>query len=154
MSSSNRSYVSWKHTKILGVFYGKGKGPHKNPYANPCSENLKHLPAHLLPETDLKKQFSENTFSQREIPMEFFGSRDHSHQIRVKIPCRTHISKPPQELYVAKIEKTNFQPKDSIGIFSLRKCLLIKLFSKSVSCKRCAGRCFKFSEEGFAYGFL
>ena len=44
-------------------FFSKGNGPHKNPYANPSSENLKHRPAHMLPETDSEKQFYEKTCS-------------------------------------------------------------------------------------------
>ena len=69
MFASNRScllptdHISHGDTgKSSEVFYGKGKGPHKNPYANPSSENLKHLPAHLLPETELENIFLRRHF--------------------------------------------------------------------------------------------
>ena len=54
--------MSVEKTENPPSFSSQGKGPHKNPYGNPSSEKLKGLPAHLLPETDLEKHFSEKTF--------------------------------------------------------------------------------------------
>ena len=58
--------MSDEKTRKSSKLFSKGNGPHKNPYANPSSEKLKTIRTHLLPETDLEKQFSEKTFYQRE----------------------------------------------------------------------------------------